>query len=579
MRARKVRYLTRSGCHEDLPQGAPASPDAASAGAPDHGRRVDVPPSRHGRATPSTAAGSSATPLRARKADLLRRGRSGDAKRRTVALLAAVGVAIGGGSVSALGRDPVPAVEPGALQAARPTGAPVDAGSWAAEAEVVLASVTKQIEVADEAERTFRHDDATAAPPPALRALRERRSVLADQQEMVRSRLATHYSAQQLAAEASAAKTELSTADQALAAATGSTESRSGHTEAVMKATMERDLRSRLYEAKVRGRDALTEEERRALAMPLPDARDLTTQLVVLAAAGDGPPAPAGTEILRPPLSAVPPDVEPDSPERDSTTTTSPPDPVDEDGRLIAPPPRGGGGGNAATDVVDRAGAGGPAPTSGEDRGARSGAVSTGVVGAVGGVVDAVVPTVPARESTEPDRAPRGSKDGGSKSSGSKSSGSTGGGAVGDTVDTVVPKVPARESAEPDRGKRRVEDTNRSERDRGKGQDEERNNAGTGQRPADRSGDDATEKEEMRRNVERIAREMGHAEPGRTEYGPIRVTDRGEARDDRGTARERDEPSDRRKAKEAPDAGNGESGSKYPAWVERARQDLHEDDG
>ena len=204
-------------------------------------------------------------------------------RRRTIATIAAASMVIGG-SGYVLTDVATPTATPSA-QAPRTTFTPsnITPEEWVRRAEVVLASVNRQLDLINQTEAAWNAAAAQLAlgEPPALKALKERKALLEQQRATLQSQINAIRALPDAEADLEKAQAELDAIERALRTATPpSTTQDPGHAEALRNLTAQREMRVQQRDQNAQEVETLRSGIQQALATPLPDATDRTTPII-----------------------------------------------------------------------------------------------------------------------------------------------------------------------------------------------------------------------------------------------------------------------------------------------------------
>jgi hypothetical protein len=251
----------------------------------------DAVPSPHAKRAKQAAAQTVARERRRRDAAAQRR------RRRAVAVLSAAGILAGGGgwvAVNGPGSSPAPTgAGPGEL-------APDEAARWAGQAEIVLASVTQQLDVVAQAQEAWNKlpESRTAGAPPApVAQMLERQALLEQQRATLESQLAAWHSLDKVNGELASADQQLATVQKALDSLPQGEQLTSEQATTVKQLAEQRDVRVRQRDAKKQELDSLKTGVHTAVVTPLQDTAEKTKALadnVLGLVNGNAPAKPNG---------------------------------------------------------------------------------------------------------------------------------------------------------------------------------------------------------------------------------------------------------------------------------------------
>jgi hypothetical protein len=320
---------------------------------------------------------------------------------RAVASVAVASLIAGGGGYL-LTNTPVP-VTP---QAQPPSVPPptANADQWVARAEVVLASINKQLDTValTEASWTRLPEHQRSGQPAALRALEERKALLEQQRVTLQSQIGAFRNLSDVTTDLAAAQGQLDAVERALRTAPEQTSS-PDQVEALRNLAAQRDLHLQQRDYNMRELATLRSGVQESVAAPLPDETDQTTPIVerVLALI-DHRPDPRPRAEARQQAPAIPPRRESTREERQTISSTAPPDPSRPAGGLVV------------AQRVDRGQDGNTAENTGRTSGAVTNVAMTNAVrtsGAVmrtgGHVVDTAEKAATNGQSNDADRSER----------------------------------------------------------------------------------------------------------------------------------------------------------------------------
>ncbi|HET6257488.1 MAG TPA: hypothetical protein VFE39_02445 [Pseudonocardia sp.] len=284
-------------------------------------------------------------------------------RKRAVASVAVASLIAGGGGYL-LTSTPVP-VTP---QAQPPSVPPptANADQWVAHAEIVLASINKQLDIValTEASWTRLPEHQRSGQPGALRALQERKALLEQQRVTLQSQIGAFRNLSDVTTDLAAAQGQLDAVERALRTAPEQTSSLD-QAEAVRNLAAQRDLHLQQRDYNMQELATLRSGVQEALAAPLPDETDQTTPIVErVLALMDHRPDPRPQAEAREQAPAIAPRRESTREERQTISSTAPPDPSRPAGGLVV------------AQRVDR----GQDGNATESRGRTSGAVTNGAV-------------------------------------------------------------------------------------------------------------------------------------------------------------------------------------------------------
>lgn len=336
-KAPAARQLSRSGRGRSVPWEPVASPAASRARA--------------------AAAQTVAQERRRREAAAQRR------RRRAVAVLSAAGILAGGGGwVAVNGATSSPPTTP---TGAGPGEVALDeAARWAGQAEVVLTSVTQQLDVVAQAQEAWnkRPESRRASAPPApVAQMLERKALLEQQRATLESQLAAWRSLDKVNGELASADQQLAAVDKALESLPKGERLTTEQAASVKQLAEQRDVRVRQRDAKKQELDSLKSGVRNAVVTPLQDTADKTKALTesVLGLVNGRPPATPS----RPDHEPTPGVANRDNPNRERQDTNNSAPPTPGKARAGASPNPGkavegavGAVGGAVEDVVGAAG-------------------------------------------------------------------------------------------------------------------------------------------------------------------------------------------------------------------------------
>ena len=299
------------------------------------------------------------------------RARSSKRRAQTVAAISAMAVLVGGGNL-VINQNTEPADGTGPKSPVALGPAPTDLAGWASQAEVSLASVSRQLDVIAQVEEAWNRSPVAqrlASPPAAVQMLLNRKAELEQAKVMMQSQLAAYRSWHDASAQMAAAQAELAAVERALedvpAAAPDAAR--------VAQIEQQRDMWLRRRDTKAAEVADLSKTVQAAITGGLPDpASEQVTQEVgesVLAMASNPelPQQPDGPDAVVPPVQALVPREEVGR-DRQPVETGAPPrgdqptldlsvlepaagDPVEADSGLL-----GGGGVDSAAPAAGETG-------------------------------------------------------------------------------------------------------------------------------------------------------------------------------------------------------------------------------
>jgi hypothetical protein len=255
-------------------------------------------------------------------------------RKRAVASVAVASLIAGGGGYL-LTNTPGP-VTP---QAQPPSVPPptANADQWVARAEVVLASINKQLDAValTEASWTRLPEHQRSGQPAALRALQERKALLEQQRVTLQSQIGAFKNLSAVTTDLAAAQGQLDDVERALRTAPEQTSS-PDQAEALRNLAVQRDLHLQQRDDNMRELATLRSGVHEAVAAPLPDATDQTTPIVEqVLALMDHRPDPRPRAEAHQQAPAIPPRRESTREERQTISSTAPPDPSRPAGGLV----------------------------------------------------------------------------------------------------------------------------------------------------------------------------------------------------------------------------------------------------
>ena len=349
---------TDAGALDDVPN-ARAEPDAPAArqlSRSGRGRSVPWEPVASPAASRARAAATQTVAQERRRREAAAQRR----RRRAVAVLSAAGILAGGGGwVAVNGATSKPATTP--TGAGPGAVAPDEAARWAGQAEVVLTSVTQQLDVVAQAQEAWnkRPESRRASAPPApVAQMLERKALLEQQRATLESQLAAWRSLDKVNGELTSADQQLAAVDKALESLPRGEQLTTEQAASVKQLAEQRDVRVRQRDAKKQELDSLKSGVRNAVGTPLQDTADKTkalTESVLGLVDGRTPATPS-----RPDHEPTPGVANRDNPNRERQDTNNSAPPTPGKARAGASPNPGkaveGAVGGAVEDVVGAAG-------------------------------------------------------------------------------------------------------------------------------------------------------------------------------------------------------------------------------
>lgn len=226
-------------------------------------------------------------------------------RRRTIATIAAASMVIGASGyvlTDVAGPTSSPSAQPIRTS---PAATSVNPEEWVRRAEVVLASINRQLDLINQIEAAWGQSAAHQylGEPPALQALRERKALLEQQRATILSQLAAIRSLPDATADLEKAQAELDAIERALQTATPNSSTSDPAVETTLRnLAAQREMRVMQRDQSAQVVQTLRAGIEQALATPLPDPTDRTTPLVeqVLALLN-------GTPAQQPPKADKPP--------------------------------------------------------------------------------------------------------------------------------------------------------------------------------------------------------------------------------------------------------------------------------
>jgi hypothetical protein len=340
--ARKQRHLAAHTEAEQVGPAAPAAPAALTAptAAPAPAEAETLPPSRPF-AKPWSAVASwlitptpppPPRPVRPPAENRSTARSAGERKRAAVLLrqraVASIAVAslIAGGGGYLLTNTPAPVTPPQPPAAPQPT---MDADQWASRAEVVLASINKQLDTVAVTEASWNRlpEAQRAGQPAALQALQERKALLEQQRTTLQSQIGAFRSLPDVTTDLTAAQAQLDAVERALSTASPETTS-PDQAETIRTLAAQRDVHRQQRDYNSQELTALRSGVDEAVASPLPDGSDRTTPIAQqILALIEKRPDPRPRAETRQQALAIAPRRESTREERHTVSSTAPPDP------------------------------------------------------------------------------------------------------------------------------------------------------------------------------------------------------------------------------------------------------------
>jgi hypothetical protein len=230
----------------------------------------------------------------------------------------------------------------------------MDADVWVDKAEVVLASLSSQLDAVAQAEASWLALPAQrrAQEPAAVQALKERKALLEQQRATLMSQLEAFKALPERTSELTSAQAQLDAVERTLNEST-STAASPDYQEALRQLESQREMRRQQRDHAAQALTDLRNGVEQALSAPLPAEKDETTPIVErVKAVVEGRPDPAEKDDDQEHKAADDQDPaatqrrEDDDEERGDVGTTAPPDPE----RPNTPDILADGGGNAGSD-------------------------------------------------------------------------------------------------------------------------------------------------------------------------------------------------------------------------------------
>ena len=257
---------------------------------------------------------------------------TGERKRATVLLrqraVAGIAVAslIAGGGGYLLTQTPAPVAPPPPPAAPQPS---VDPAQWAARAEIVLASINKQLDTVAVTEASWNRlpEAQRAGQPAALQALQERKALLEQQRATLQSQIGAFRSLPDVTTDLTTAQAQLDAVERALRTAPSEPAS-PDQAETIRTLAAQRDVHRQQRDYNSQELEVLRHGVDEAVTAPLPDASDRTTSLAqqVIALIERRPdPKPRAQKPQQ--ELAIAPRRESTREERHTVSSTAPPDP------------------------------------------------------------------------------------------------------------------------------------------------------------------------------------------------------------------------------------------------------------
>src|SRR5690606_19071340 len=171
----------------------------------------------------------------------------------------------------------------------------MDADVWADQAEVVLASISSQLDAVAQAEASWLAlpPDRRAQEPAAIQALKERKALLEQQRATLMSQLEAFRALPERTAELTEAQAQLDAVERTLEEST-TTAASPDYQEALRQLESQREMRRQQRDHAAKALTDLRNGVEQALSSPLPENKDETTPIVErVKAVIEGKPDPA----------------------------------------------------------------------------------------------------------------------------------------------------------------------------------------------------------------------------------------------------------------------------------------------